>query len=111
MTKMTSPCSVCKGACCEYMLVNVDHLKSDHQLWFVKHGKLYTGVACRLDTVVVEVDHACRELTMGGKCRNYDGRPEICKTFKPGNPLCLEAIERQRTPEQVKLIMEATIDG
>ena len=110
-TKIVRPCEICKGACCEYMLINVDHLNKDNQDWFLKHGKRYTGVASRLDETTVEIDKRCHELTMGGKCRNYGLRPEICKKFQPGNPLCIEAIRRQRDPDQARTIIGAMVDG
>lgn len=93
------------------MALNVDHLKPDIQRWFELHGELYTGVASRLDTKVMLIDQKCLQLTMGGKCRIYKERPEVCKAFLPGNLLCKEAVVRQRMSDQVVLIMEAMDDG
>lgn len=109
--KNEGPCSVCKGACCEYMVLNVDHLRPDVQKWFEYHGEEYAGVASRLDTKNMIIDQQCLQLTMNGKCGIYKSRPEICKALKPGSKMCVEAIERQRDPEQAKLIMEAINDG
>lgn len=106
---MTNPCKMCKGACCEYMVIDVTHMSKSGIEWALLHGKEYRGVATSPDKTIVELNVKCGELTMGGKCRKYEERPDVCRAFKPGNPLCIEAIRRQRTTLQQEKILRQSI--
>jgi Fe-S-cluster containining protein len=102
-----NPCLMCKGACCEYMVLDVTHMSASGIEWAILHGREYTGFAYDPKKTIVEIDQQCRWLTMGGKCRNYEERPQVCRAFKPGNPLCIEAVKRQREqPEQNRILMQ-----
>ena len=48
----------------------------------------------------------CPQLAVDGLCTIYDWRPHFCRVYKPGDPACLAAVKRQRTPEDFQRIRE-----
>lgn len=89
---MNSACEMCKGACCEFLALNIKSLvDNDKFKWLAYHGTAY-------DTVI-ELDVKCKHL-VDGKCSYYDGRPSVCKNMQVGSSMCHVAIARQRTDQR-----------
>ena len=78
-------CEICGGACCKSFLIWKGVFKTDVSAWLALHGK-EEGNGVRFDL-------QCSALK-DGLCSIYDHRPEMCKTAKVGNRMCLDAIDR-----------------
>lgn len=78
-------CELCKGACCESIVVPV---AGDVGIWLRYHGE-------PLGPDRVELNCACRMLK-DGRCTVYDHRPENCKAFPVGGTGCRETVKRRR---------------
>ncbi len=103
---MKSDCMVCRGACCETIVIPAQMAIFFDAEWRRIRGRDVALGAC--DPRVPdswEIPCACPKLTADGLCGIYDTRPLICRHFEPGSFACLSAIERRRTPEQAKRIL------
>lgn len=85
-------CSLCKGACCEEMLLPRGPADDDASRWFALHG---TPVI-REGTPFLRFELRCTMLSPGGTCSVYEQRPEVCRTFELGGPECRDAVARRR---------------
>ena len=98
---MNKACSLCRGACCEGIILPVKFRDSDIQKWFALHGT-QTDVG-------VYMECKCSALKRG-KCSLYESRPNVCKDFPVGSPGCISAIKRRRPfkEEQIRRLIEDT---
>lgn len=101
---MTPDCMVCRGACCETILLPAT-LQLDEE-WAEARGirrftvtRDFGGLDC------IEVPCACPKLSPMGACSIYDRRPTLCADFTVGGVACLSAIGRRRTPEKQREIL------
>ena len=91
-------CELCKGACCESILLRIDTSPMDTEFYeargsvFQLHGFQYAELPAR-----------CPYLSNIGKCMTYAQRPVACSRFEVGSVMCVTAIERRR-PDQAKAI-------
>lgn len=96
---MNKACEICKGACCEFMALNIKHIvDNDTFRWLSCHGKAFE--------TIIELDIQCKHLE-NGVCSYYDKRPSVCKNMNVGSGMCLVAIGRQRDNDP-KIINELT---
>ena len=92
-------CELCKGACCESILLRIDTSPMTIEFYeargsvFELHGYQYAELPAR-----------CPYLSNLGKCMTYAQRPVACSRFEVGSTMCLTAIERRR-PAQAKAII------
>jgi Fe-S-cluster containining protein len=88
-------CELCRGACCESIILPLAGLDDDGARWFRYHGKPM-GEAVELQTRCEYLRH--------GRCGCYQTRPEPCRAFSVGGELCRSTVERRR-PEQAAAIL------
>ena len=86
-----TPCDVCKGACCETLVLPVELglMSNQDRRFFRLRGDFEPGG--------LRVDAACRQL-VDGRCGVYETRPEACRTYEVGSSACRAAV-RARRPE------------
>ena len=98
---MHPACSLCRGACCEAIILPVKARDSDNQRWLEYHGEM-TDFGIYLEC-------KCSKLK-NGKCSIYQSRPNVCLDFPVGSPGCLAAIARRRPykEQQIRRIIEDT---
>ena len=65
----------------------VKYRDEDAQRWLLFHGT-ETADGIRLEC-------KCSKLK-NGKCSIYDIRPEVCRVFEVGSPMCRESVQRRR---------------
>lgn len=97
-------CEVCRGACCETFSLPIngnvplagDVIQGDVNRWVALHATVTaTGL---------EFECRCTQLGNDGRCRIYESRPVMCRTYKAGGPDCLEAVKKRRTRlEHIKI--------
>lgn len=99
-------CLVCRGACCEFLVLAIGtHMP---QVFEFAEARRLPILPVAGPLALVAVDHRCPELTQDGLCAIYqeDRRPALCILAPPGGTACLQALRRQRTPEQIAAIRE-----
>ena len=95
---MSEACKLCKGACCESVMLPIDRNPMTAEFYrargkvFYIHGQPYAEVASR-----------CPSLSGTGKCKCYTSRPVACIRFVVGSTMCQAAVERRR-PNQAEAI-------
>jgi Fe-S-cluster containining protein len=97
-------CDECKGACCEYFVLKTRDVRlpdSDSRRWLELHAEVDDA------STEMTFDCRCTKLTTDGRCGIYETRPLTCRLFVPGSQDCLDAVRRQRTPEQYERIRDA----
>ena len=95
-----TPCELCKGACCESIVIPLKFEEADAQRWLGFHGtEQENGI--RLDCKCSKLRH--------GRCTIYDSRPDVCRVFEVGSPNCREAVKtrRQYKADKIFKLMEA----
>lgn len=87
---MHPACELCAGACCESFAIPLpDNMEPDMARWLSLRGQI------RNMRLVLEVP--CENLTNAGQCGTYDTRPQPCRSYPVGGPLCRDAVARRRT--------------
>lgn len=81
-------CLICKGACCEGILLTPYVAAQFDQEWLKVRAK-------HLDNGWWELESKCPQLD-GGLCRIYTARPLACQNYQVGGEKCLGAIIRRR---------------
>ena len=89
-----NPCNLCKGACCEAIMLPIRLKDEDVQRWIELHGE---GT-----DVGVYFECKCSALK-NGKCSIYEDRPKVCVNFPVGSPGCLSSIKRRRPFKEDKI--------
>lgn len=84
---MNPACSLCKGACCESIILPLKMGDLDADRWLRYHAE-------ELDRGWM-FDVKCSKLK-NGKCSIYDTRPNLCAVFVVGSQGCLDAVRRRR---------------
>ena len=96
---MSKACELCKGACCESILLPIDASPTTTE-FYAARGSVFMIAT----STFAEVPARCPHLSGSGKCKTYANRPVACSRFPVGSVMCLTAIERRR-PEQAEAIM------
>ncbi len=97
---MNTACDLCKGACCSSFVVplNVAMLTNQDRRFFRLRGTIEVNS--------LRIQAPCSVLGKDGRCGDYDGRPDACRTYKVGGDACRAAIKAQRSPEHAAAIVE-----
>jgi Fe-S-cluster containining protein len=93
---MTPDCLVCRGACCEQLVIPRMLLPKANRDYFRARGTLTEAglvLECR-----------CPKLSREGLCSIYEIRPVVCRTYEPGSQACEDAIFHRRTVSEVEEI-------
>lgn len=94
---MKTACEICRGACCESIVVNLP--ATDAGAWLGLHGESIGGQR-------VEIAAPCRKLALCGSCTIHETRPEHCRTYAVGGDDCRATVARRR-PRSAALIFAA----
>lgn len=96
-------CSVCKGACCEELVICSSTPGAD----FPQADKEFMGIRGTLvEPGLYAVSSRCPKLSRRGRCRVYDDRPIACALLVPGGKECLACVGRRRSTNQYRDIRE-----
>ena len=82
---MKRACLICKGACCESVVMDAD-----------------TGLRFDIGQDKVELATPCSKLC-GGRCSIWETRPEVCRVFEVGGVDCRAAVLRRRFPQALEI--------
>lgn len=93
---MNAACEICRGACCESMVMGLPH--GDFGVWLRYHGE-------PIGKERVELPSPCRML-VEGKCSVWESRPEHCRCYEVGGEACRATVRRRR-PGQWQEIFRA----
>lgn len=95
-------CAVCRGACCEETEIELTPRSRADAEWF--RVRLGNENENENGKVLLPLSR-CPQLTAEGRCAiHFTSKPVVCVLFEPGGEGCLEALEKRRTPEQIKEI-------
>ena len=94
---MPAPCALCRGACCESIVV--PRLPGDVGFWLDLHGTEVGGTHLELPT-------PCKALGVCGDCTIHARRPENCRRYEVGGAECRATVLRRR-PQQAAEILAA----
>jgi Fe-S-cluster containining protein len=83
---MNTACEICKGACCESIIVKAP--EGDEGRWLTLHGQALGFGRVQLET-------PCAKLC-GGKCSIWKDRPLLCQAYPVGGDNCRETVKRRR---------------
>ena len=84
---MNPACEICKGACCESIVVGKP--EGDEGLWLAFHGKT-------IGADKIELETPCQMLC-AGKCSIWKLRPSNCAAYDVGGDGCRETVIRRRS--------------
>src|SRR3989304_4465568 len=85
-------CKLCKGACCECIMLPWESVAQEDRDWFALHGRPFT--------TGVDLSIPCSKFNcLTGRCTIYETRPETCKKFAVGSPGCRLVIAVRREPQ------------
>lgn len=77
------PCTECGGSCCRYVAIEIDRPSSktdyDHIRWWLLHRDVNVFID-HDKKWHVEFRGVCENLGPDSQCRDYNRRPEICRT-------------------------------
>lgn len=85
---MNKACELCRGACCESIVLNVP--TGDVGVWLRYHGE-----PVGIHGQQVELATPCRMLC-DGKCSIWQHRPANCANYQVGSPACRDTVKRRR---------------
>jgi uncharacterized protein len=86
---MNANCVKCSARCCRYFCIPLGMPAGDEDLDTVRWYLLHEGASVFIDregTWWARVENRCRMLEdgpRGPRCRNYKGRPLVCRRFSP----------------------------
>jgi Fe-S-cluster containining protein len=100
-------CLVCRGACCEELIVSPSALSADGLAF---PGALREFLTARstaeLPGPAFVIGARCPQLTFEGLCGCHDEKPLACALFPAGGDECLGAIRRRRSSTAYAFIRE-----
>ncbi len=81
-------CSKCDGACCRYVIIDLDYeprseKSFDEIIWFLYHNNMKILKEGRRWALMVMSD--CKNLLPDNRCKIYDSRPDVCRDYPPKN--------------------------
>ncbi len=89
--KRTLPCAECNALCCRYMAVEVDTPETEEDYDDVRWYLLHRNVRVLIDREgdwLVAFDSPCEWLGEDGRCRDYEHRPLLCRSYPHGKDPC-----------------------
>lgn len=104
MSDIHPACAICKGACCETLLMpmNPGAISPDTRKYLKMRGVL-TRVGLRVDV-------PCKSLSPSGTCSVYSTRPDICRVYAVGGIACRESVLSRRDPKTAEQVF-ANFEG
>lgn len=99
MERMKTSCEICRGACCESIVVNLP--ATDEGAWLGLHGESIGGQR-------VEIAAPCRKLTACGSCSIHASRPDHCRAYVVGGADCRETVRRRRPADAAEIFAAFT---
>ena len=84
-------CEACGGACCKYVSISVPYMTADQERWARTRGEL--------DLTTWRIRSRCEHLGGDDRCMIYETRPDVCREYAVGGPMCKDAraaMERER---------------
>lgn len=98
-----TPCELCRGACCETIVLLRGSDSDDVWQWLSFHGKEEDGT--------VRLPIPCQHLKEG-RCSIYETRPNCCREYKVGSDACLKALARRENAQDIlKLINDSKTEN
>lgn len=104
---MHPACQLCRGACCESLVLNLP--PTDSGSWLALHGlpvnppedgvhRTNPGPAAAGNggLGLYEIEARCSKLSSCGRCTIHATRPEHCKTYAVGGADCRATVARRR---------------
>lgn len=83
---MNAACELCKGACCESIVVGQP--EGDTGRWLALHGRTAEPGTIELETPCI--------MLCGGKCSIWKTRPDQCSAYPVGGADCRATVLRRR---------------
>lgn len=76
-------CEECGGKCCKFQVKELHGtLSEDEKKYYNLRGKI---ISSERDGQLLIIYSPCKNLSVDGKCMDYDNRPEICKGMNENN--------------------------
>jgi Fe-S-cluster containining protein len=99
---VSEACKLCKGACCESLLIPIDRNPMVTEFYDVRSVTLEIK-----GQPFAKIESRCPLLKECGRCRIYASRPVACIRYEVGSPMCLATVERRRIDqaEAIKALM------
>ena len=97
-------CEVCRGACCETIVLHVTVPTVDMANYVQLHSVPVEGSPFVKDRVF---ECKCTALSSAGRCNVYQARPQVCRDYRAGGVECLRTVVSRRTKKEFALIREA----
>ena len=76
-------CSYCNGKCCRYFALQIDTPVDwedfEHLRWYLLHE--HAAVFTENEAWYLMVHTRCKNLDENNRCRDYEHRPTICRTY------------------------------
>ena len=90
---MTTACQLCRGACCESLLLPLADKPALIAFYATRGAILRVG-----ERTALEVEARCRHLgAPEGHCTIYSSRPQPCVDYAVGSVLCRDTVLRRRS--------------
>ena len=96
---MSEACKLCRGACCESLLVPTGEDKFSQDFWATR-GRVFEMQG----QAFVELENKCKNLTGCGLCGIYPDRPEACIIYQIGSQACIQTIKTRRADQAEAII-------
>lgn len=98
-------CEVCKGACCEEVVLELEPRTNVDQEWF---GVRFPLAVHKADRIELRFESRCPQLTECGRCAiHFTSKPVACVLYEAGGADCLEVVGLRRTPVEYQAIRDA----
>ena len=112
---MSKQCKECDAKCCRYFCFEIDEPDTYEEFEDIRWFLCHEGISVHIDEGdwYIHIDNKCKMLTPSGRCRIYDDRPLICRSYSTGN--CDQAAgdynydELFETPEQIEAYAHKTL--
>lgn len=102
MSQPDTPCSLCRGACCESLMFPAMPSSKEYDEFLRARGKIAE------DGFLIEIEARCPHLRAPcGSCGIYSERPTVCRNYIVGSPICLATISARRPGAWGKAILAA----
>lgn len=113
MLEITDLCSLCRGGCCENVIIQIDVRSLDdvsREFFPVRVPGLFQVDE---NTVGIPLGKRCPQLTEEGRCSIYEQRPRRCRDYQAGSEQCFKVMlsERPQVFEQIVADAVAAVDN
>lgn len=96
---MSNACKLCRGACCESLLIPVNDDKFSKDFWMTR-GNVFEMQGQSF----VELENRCKHLEGCGSCGIYNDRPTACRIYEVGSTACIQTIKTRRADQADAII-------